>query len=1220
MSHIIVGCGGSGAKSAQRLAALMAQHPYWRANMEDSVFFLLVDTDEGELSESEERIRRVAPSGTFVQTLNTTRGFSSAYELVDEFMEAVRRSDPPAAKRFVEHWWTQNWREVAAGGEPLVFTPDLTEITAGAGQVPMVSFMAAWYAMKSNRRSKGDSVEGAINRLIEEIGNRKAHQKVSAGSPLDRSNVTFIGSVAGGTGRGCALPIAFKMKEMFHQRFDKGATIVGFFLNDDCFEQDLVGQNLLPVMMNSMTGWSELSTWVDLGHHRSAPPKYRLPGLERPDQEDYDALGATEGGRDIQRPFDYIGIICRTSGSGFTAEKSAHIYEMLAGCIYMDITSSDVASVRSNYQGERKRFISAGSSVIDLDFEGIRGFFVKKARLDAATGLSLKLQPHQLRNEASSLLALLGFGDAALDEFLKPTDDPKTPIQILAKELAADKGGVSDRLRKVVTAMEEQDAGQAEQELRRALSAEALDEMARDIGARFTRILATLMAQAASGESERTVHGIAGVVGEVLDRLIGERDDSLLNRYRSVLAVAEVGAEVRNRLTAMVEANGSLSDEAVAAWQIRSGRSNAFAVLEAASKRDGLLGFGKRFKQEEIEEVRRAALDELMCLCVRALGRALNGTFVADDPQQGLGLFRALGARLDQLSANAKLIKDCMSDVLRDRKLSAEDVGKEQEKLFADKDRLERSIPTTVASDDTTYHLKRRIQPIMPESESLHLQASELLKQARHLLQRPAARRDTEPDEIVRPLSVALGGVRYLFRYNDPTADGNSTGQHVPVIEAFTLQNVLRDLSRRWPTFLTALRRENPERFDDVSQAFTRFFGVGLVISDDKVTLDSQSLRDVAGKDFLMLGMASIAARTCSPFWRTGGASGNQARKVMLQIPVSIENSTVTSWENVIRDNANLNGGSVKLISNPAGSDGFNPYVLIVYAGSGVQSLDDVKSIDSWSRNPTLRNALRLAESTDTLMPWQKGMWTGYSGSGYTDPAYVLNRDLASRRWRPWHEGVVEGSEDSLKMTLALIYGWAGPEWFLRRALSGDQRLGTSPLGPVFKFGSHASICIRRSPVKFKHWEQTGKSGVEISANALLGCREPAMQRPLPTLDTTVGKSLDEVLDALGPHADPDGELKNFRAALVDEYDSFFNEIGDPAGFNPEHDRQGYSDLLDELVNYIEERRSGTLNDPEHPLVRGLTSDDVNSDSAMRFLNEMDKALKAVRTSLAGKA
>lgn len=1213
MSHVVVACGGSGAKSALRLAQLLAQDPQWRHEMDESVYFLLVDTDAGDLEKYEQSIRAATPRGVYVASLLTSRGFRAPYEIVQEFkagIEAGMTHQPSSLARFAEHWWVRNPEAHSFDEAGVLQVAHVDDITAGAGQVPAVSFLATWQAMVANKRAPM-SVESVLESLFERMGNVRAPIAAGDAKPLEQFNIMFLGSVAGGTGRGCAIPIAFKMKEVLSKKLGGYPRISGYFLNEDCFVQRRQPHETLPQILNAMTGWSELSAWM---HHFEAEHRgdyagmgyrYSLPGLVKPEDADYDALGelrrgSASGEIGAARPFDAIGVIGRQSASGFTAQ-SDDIYAMLAAALYVRITQSHVQSTASN---DGRRYFSVGSSVIEVPYDDLKKYFVDRARLDAGNRVNSELTATAAEQEAAKILEGFGLGNNAVVEFLatRPGQDPVSPFQRLAVDLGANGGVIADRMQPLLLALEEQDLERAREELARALSEADLDDLARSVARQHTRLLCAVLTEKLGYE----ISGVGAVADAIVEQLIGTKA-SLLARLGSARAVAQVARRVIAKLNAAVDAGGAFSTEAVQAWQQQAGR-NANAELEAARKREGLLGLaGKRFSEEEILGIKSATESELRCLCVRALGKALGSRPQAGDGS--LGLFKAIESKLAALEKNAALVGSATRELLGDSGVSPKLLQETEERLFSG-EHLERSIPVQQAGS-TTYMLRRQVRPLKPDPERTRLDSPKLVQTIRQLM----LPESEEPSGVQSALRIAKAIDGALKESRFTYLLGGEAGE-VPIMEVFGLREVLRALAVKWAEYLTRLRAQDYDRYREVAQAFRNFFGIEPRETESKVTLHSgpgvARLMDAAGDDYLMLAMATVAARTCRPFWRTASDRG-ETPHVTVQIP--IVSDKLGEWKNVIRDDANLPSGSTDPVTVIGNHDqgavtGFNRYLMVVYTSSGASSLDDVSTLGSWSENPTIRRVLELAERTDVALPFRPvgEVWPGYRGSGFTDPVYVHNRQLRTSRWRPWAKDIAESTEREQRadLMMALAYAWVGPEWFLRNALGAS---GDKTQGPIFTFGKRASIRVVRRPVKFAE-------GFQKSQPFQFQVRQADNFHEMPSPGTEVASSLDQLLEVISPNAGGGQDsMRGFRDGILAEYQSYLEAIADPAGFHPEHDRKGFARVTDMLKQYVGERLDGKLTDPEHPARSEELRDDRDAEgsrTSKAFWKAVGQALTAL--------
>jgi hypothetical protein len=1184
MSHVFVGCGGSGAKIAVELCRLMAEDPRWRYEMDQHVFFLLVDTDGGDLEKCASSIRRTAPN-IHVSILLTTSGFTAAWEMIDAFKSGIDGLEPDqrrsALQRFSHHWWVRDpYADSLVSAKPFR-APDVIDISSGAGQVPAVSYLAIWQAMRDNSGAVS-SVETVINELFDRISQRRAELMVRRGDPLSDFNVMFLGSVAGGTGRGCAIPLAFKLKEMFRQSLGKAPPITGYFMHEDCFAANRESHERLPQVVNSMTGWSELSCW--LGHieneekDKYSSPAYRfqLPSRTNPHKPSNDVVGAQLLDNDDARqneyvPFNYVGMISAKTAGGVVVARE-NIYEMLAASVYMRITQSQIQSKLSN---EPRKYFSVGSSVIEIPADSIKKYFTDRARWDSAARLRSSLATDLRDQEVEKLSDMLGFGQGALDDFLswREGTEARTVMQKFAADLSSVTGVLSERMAGFLAALERQDVADAEHHLESLLDSQDISELVSAVGARLTAVLERALEEIVGQE----VSGIAGIVDVIAHALVSDDEKSVLSRHQSAVAVGEVAARLRSQLSSIIDPAGAFSPDVIQAATDRY--ANLREEFDKARKREGIFS-SKRFSPDEISSLRATAQAHLRGLMAKALIKAVSG--LPTPSSNSIGLFRSLAARLQTINDNVKVIVDVVREVVADKNINNTSVQEQAEDLFSGED-LFRSIPG-IANDDYSFRFRRRVRPPMPDESRLRLRASKLYETIGVILMGPAATgMGVERADHYRQIESAIEACQYEI-----TVKGGDYTE--PVMDSFRLSAVLRELADLWPAELTNLYRSDRERYMAVEQAFRNFFGIQLRVIDGKVQLQSEQgkqFADVAKDDFLLLGMATVAARTCRSFWRTRRGQA-QVPKLIVQIPVDPGKDSIAAWADTIARNANLQSDSsgsspVTIIPNhaPVGDSdgaerGFNPYVLLVYCSDGVSSLDEVASLDSWQQDDDVRRALELAEGRDELMVFLGDkMWPDYRGSGFADPCYVTNDQLRLARWRPWARGESDsGDTDRNELLTALAYAWVGPEWFLRQA---HKATGNKTLGPMFRYGKMASIEVERRPVLFAE-------GFNLSVPFKFNYDQASGFQEMPSVGTRLADSLDDLLKTFDPFGA--AGIQGTRAlseGVVAEYRSFLEHVGVPARFSPQHNRARFLELIDTLKGYVADRIDGQRTDPEPP-------------------------------------
>ena len=1172
--YIVIGCGGSGAKTAKKLAELTAQDPRWRYEMDEAVHFFLVDTDKNDLQEYAQGIRDAVP-GVHVRSFHSTDGFSSAEQLVNEFrpgLEGMSNQDRETAiRRLSEHLWAENPRGRTFEEAKFFRMPRVDSVQEGAGQVPMVSFVAAWQAMKSSSRSPS-SLEGALAEFLQNIANVRAAKAAGTSSPIKQFNVLLVGSVAGGTGRGCATIVALKMKEMIAAKYGQQAWISGYFMNEDCFESVRKQEHVLPQMMNAMTGWSELSAWISLRDKGDKEIVFRLPGQISPHDPEYDVLrpgSMVAGGYEYAsatRPIDSVGIIGRISRAGNSVTTEEDIYQMLAAGLYLRITQS---SIESDLCNSSRRYFSIGTSVAEIPYYALSRYFKEEARFEVASRISKPMTPAEINATADRVIDLLGLGTAGLDEFFDPVDDGDAngTMRRLTQAL---KVTTETRLQDVRKQMKAQSIAKSTEALTKALDDADLADLSQEVGREYLRCLVEQLSRAGNVTSKAAGRGlIVDAISEVLLGSAALPAEGVLGATGSVKATEQVATAVRQRIDALLAPNGPLSSDRIAERISEHGKK-ARQWLEESKKRNGFLGVvGKHYEQTEIDDVCRAASFELRGLYARALLQALASES-STDVHQANGLFREVKVRLQAIVTVSGGIARTIADIADENVPSEESLRDQAGNLFADRDNLKASLANTTDTE-AGYMLRRPIRPLRPVVGSLTLDWTKLAGVVRAMY---------EPDRDADSGGNARGDTVNL-RAAFMQANFKREGQDV--MKTLTLPRVLRELVLPWEVYLSNLHLTDQDKYKDVEQRFTKFFGVAPRAKGDTVRLrtdgSTEGLLDAAGEDFMLLGLATVAARTCRPFWRTKRDIGD-APVITVQVPVKLSegdnDSRTNSWVNVIKGSANIaSNTNVKLYSN-RGSDEqqFNPYVLVVYTAASVSDINDVTSLDAWQRDPRLHRCLKNAESSFPLMPFRgdSEMWEGYRGSGFTTPLY-LKPEVRKARWAPWLKGDDtdgnDGGQSKHRIVRALAYGVVGPEWYLRQPETQSAE-GRSRLGPLFKVGEHEKVFLARSTKTFI--EGYDKANPIAFPNTKPG----AHFAKIPKQGVVIAENLDDLATQLlnVDEAPMSPELRALRDDLVAEWSSFLATVGYEAAFDPKDNPTPYLALMSSLGEYADSQRA----------------------------------------------
>ncbi|HET9769101.1 MAG TPA: tubulin-like doman-containing protein, partial [Thermoanaerobaculia bacterium] len=207
---LFVGLGGAGCRLVNRVARHLRRRPDYEERYRALVKFALVDTNVNDL----ESYREVADR-TF---------------LISDF-EKEEYADLASGKLFLEadpyftQWVPQNYRFRAGD-------------TAGAGQIRIESRLGVFYQMKHK-----DFVP-KFRRLLEDL---KSHELGHRRLDSQEIRIVVCYSVAGGTGSGCHLPIAYLLRDL--------AMELG--------KPRLIGVAVLPAVFEDKTGINRDGTFAN---------------------------------------------------------------------------------------------------------------------------------------------------------------------------------------------------------------------------------------------------------------------------------------------------------------------------------------------------------------------------------------------------------------------------------------------------------------------------------------------------------------------------------------------------------------------------------------------------------------------------------------------------------------------------------------------------------------------------------------------------------------------------------------------------------------------------------------------------------------------------------------------------------------------------------------------------------------------------------------------
>jgi hypothetical protein len=331
---LIIGVGGTGMKIVNRLRSKMLS--YDAENVDTLFQFLVFDT----MSEPDPGL----PSTCYTNLAN----FDGR-----TVVSNLSRSDSS-----FREWWYKEY--------------DPPFITDGAGMVRINGRLCLRHTAANNPTAVADRISNRLTQALN-IFNRRVGV---AGGVV---NVTIIGSLAGGTGSGLAIDIAYLIQDILTQQ---GVTpsITGIFLCADIFNNVAPSAQHPMLMGNTYAALKELDYWQNTS-------------LRQRRQQQGSKLAVYEfnlGSRTVTRepgfpPFEAVYIVESKNKDLCTLRRYDEYFSLIADILYVDMYSSigsAIAGLMRNpmtlvtglVQGKPKRYGSFGVSVLKYPVERILSY------------------------------------------------------------------------------------------------------------------------------------------------------------------------------------------------------------------------------------------------------------------------------------------------------------------------------------------------------------------------------------------------------------------------------------------------------------------------------------------------------------------------------------------------------------------------------------------------------------------------------------------------------------------------------------------------------------------------------------------------------------------------------------------------------------------------------------------------------------------------------
>ena len=317
---LFVGLGGCGCQMVTRVARHLQKRPDYSERYEDLVSFALVDTNINDL----ENYREIADESFLISDFE-----KEAYANLASGKLFLEADD------YFTQWVPQNYRFRAGD-------------TAGAGQIRIESRLGSFYQQKHG------NMVARLRRLLEELKNHEhGHRR------LDSSEIRIVMcySVAGGTGSGSFLPLAYTLRDQASALGNP--TMIGVCVLPAIFE-DKTGANKDGTFANSYAALKEVEHLMKLGSPESA--------FFPEDGVDFHYDPSDQSKKKVkQRPFDFMYLIDKPES--FTVGNPV---DAAADGLYLQLFSPLFAEQAGDYDNytQHQRFLVPH----DFESKGISGF------------------------------------------------------------------------------------------------------------------------------------------------------------------------------------------------------------------------------------------------------------------------------------------------------------------------------------------------------------------------------------------------------------------------------------------------------------------------------------------------------------------------------------------------------------------------------------------------------------------------------------------------------------------------------------------------------------------------------------------------------------------------------------------------------------------------------------------------------------------------------
>lgn len=329
---LIVGLGGKGSDIVLRVANLASDEERKR------IGFVVFDTDANEL-------REIKDANPYVETIQTSTNLT-----VGEYLNIDTHSR--------DTWFPVN---------SMINRKALTE---GAGQIRSVSRLAFETAVRAGKMEP-------LHRAMENL------YKLEGSEYEQAMRVIIVSSLAGGTGSGLILPVAFYIRHYLRTRFRQSANITrGFFILPEVFYQVISGEKERNnLKSNAYAALRELDAFLMKGDS-TLPKRFensvkiQMPKPGTDEYEEYDFI-----------PYDFCFLFDAQNCDGKKLNSFNQYLDHAANCIYAQSigpmnkrsNSSEDNTIRALAKEKgRNRYAGAGTSMLIYPVEDVKEYMALK--------------------------------------------------------------------------------------------------------------------------------------------------------------------------------------------------------------------------------------------------------------------------------------------------------------------------------------------------------------------------------------------------------------------------------------------------------------------------------------------------------------------------------------------------------------------------------------------------------------------------------------------------------------------------------------------------------------------------------------------------------------------------------------------------------------------------------------------------------------------------